>query len=458
MTTTSTRHDLPVRMLVPPRGCVRVTIRDPACADVSPFVAPLEPFASHACRLLGEDLVRQDGDRLVVPAGIAAAVERVLTGAKYEVTVEDRRPTPVVVADPTVIAAATGDDRRFLTAAAARPAGLIELDYGPQFLHRVGQLLVLFPAARVVALVPDRRKLGGYVTALEEHLDDPVGRVTQTRRVESPRCLVATYETVALYRPAGQVVLVIPEASRDPAGACRAVARATGVARVFAFAHDLRHFDADEVLMTEAVAGPVIHSAPVTSAPVRVFVLPAPAATVPTTHDALALKRAAYWHNADRNRLVADAARAILVGDSEALSALGFPVSGGVLPCTTSLPRVLVLVESPEHGRELTKLLPGWPLLTTATSNPATVPCTAPGVIATVPYTARHKVPPDVVVRATGGHGPLTVKGFPWPAAFDQATPAVIDFDDRAHHLGRRHSNQRVTEYRHAGWAVEARG
>lgn len=454
--TASTRHDLPIRMLVPTRGRVRVTARDHVRADVSPFVAPLEPFASHACRLLGEDLVRKDRDgRLVVPVGLVAAVERELTGAKYQVTVEHRGSASVVTADPAVLAAANGDDRRFLTAA-ANTSGLVELDHGHQLLTRVAQLLDLFPAARVLVLVSDRVKLGGYVAALEEHLDAPVGRITRTRRIESPRCLVATYETVSLYRPAGPVVLAVPEAGRDPAGACRAVACATGVGRVFAFAHDLRHFAADEVLMTAAVAGEVIRSAPVTSAPARVFVLPAPAITVPTTDSPLAHKRAAYWHNAVRNRLVADVARAVLANDMTALTALGFPISNGILPHTTSLPRVLVLVESPEHGRELMTLLPGWPLLTTATAD-TVASGLAPGIIATVPYVASHAVPPDVVVRATGGYGPLTVTGFPWPATFDQATPAVIDFDDGTYHLGRRHTNQRVTEYRHAGWAVEVR-
>jgi hypothetical protein len=167
---------------------------------------------------------------------------------------------------------------------------------------------------------------------------------------------------------------------------------------------------------------------------------------------ALARKRA-LWSAAARNRFVADAAVAIAVRDEAAIYRLGLFETMSVLG-ENFRPRVAVLVESPEHGRILRRLLPGWPLVTAGSPDTAL----QTNVIVTLVAAAkRQSLDADVLVRADGGPGPLGLNSFPPRRVFPGSTVLVVDFADDFDALARRNTGSRVEWYESNGWLVAGR-
>jgi hypothetical protein len=173
-------------------------------------------------------------------------------------------------------------------------------------------------------------------------------------------------------------------------------------------------------------------------------------------------KRTLYWYNTKRNERVAAVARAAAGGDLEALRRFG--VRAGDVPATPGArPRVAVLVETPEHGRRLLRLLPGWRLLhlappTAAGEEQASMDQQQPGrAVVTVVFAATWRLRADVWVVAAGTAWAARLKGFP-PRRRGGGPGHVLllDFDDSFDARAAADAGRRVREYERRGMAVAA--
>ena len=159
------------------------------------------------------------------------------------------------------------------------------------------------------------------------------------------------------------------------------------------------------------------------------------------------------WHHKERNKLVAAVAEAAVSSDTASLRRLGLRNEHLAALRHSKDPAVNVLVESPEHGRELLSLLPEWPLLAdgSAAINPAShgdTPDTVGPAIVTTAYAAQHVLDPDVVIRATGTPWPLRLRDFP-PSHDDQHTKIlIVDFTDGQDPGAAAAAQRRIQGYR----------
>lgn len=157
-------------------------------------------------------------------------------------------------------------------------------------------------------------------------------------------------------------------------------------------------------------------------------------------------KRRAVWDNAGRNKLVAGVAAGLARAARRALRELGVEVADVTLPGRPRQ-RVVVLTETAEHARRLTKLLPGWEVLDAVPvageeagwgNGPDPDDDLPPGRVATLVYVFRNGMACDILVRATAGTGKLNWDVIRGGGNKVGTTPAlVIDIGDEG---GKRES------------------
>jgi hypothetical protein len=157
----------------------------------------------------------------------------------------------------------------------------------------------------------------------------------------------------------------------------------------------------------------------------------------------LEAKRIMVWHNSSRNQHIAQLASAACAGP-DALEKLI-----GQLPrsLATHAPplRVAVLVEVPEHARELTSLLRGWPLLShdDLSSDPE-LPDRA--VITHLFASQCSHLDVDILIRADGDGELPAMRGFP-PQSQAGSQRSVWLLEPEDGQVARRTEN-----YRQRGW------
>jgi hypothetical protein len=398
---------------------------------------------------------------LCFAAGLLPRVLGFLDDHGYRVRVEDRRTAARRLrTDPGVLDGCDDRDRRLLRAVARQLLGQIEVSGPAEAVRYCALVSHYFPKARILVAEATRRRTLATREALDDLLGLPVGvKVAGVRRVEE-RVIVATHASLPQRMDVQCDILLLPS------GEEAAVDRACDLAieghfkRIYAFTTPQRRADRHVQVCLEQMAGPVIHRVGKARASVRVVVLATPACTAAATTTPLERKRALYWKNATRNAHVAAVARTVVQRDRAALRQFGFSKKDVRAVLTTANNRVVVLVESPEHGRRLLPLLPGWRLRqlpaqhTGSADNDNRKNVTGPAVV-TAAYAATKGVRADVIIRATGGGWPLRVRGFP-PRRDDGNAAAVVlvDFDDHFDVRAVRDSTHRMEDYRRRGWHV----
>lgn len=167
--------------------------------------------------------------------------------------------------------------------------------------------------------------------------------------------------------------------------------------------------------------------------------------------DPLDAKRRLYWHNDRRNRRVAEVARRLVLRRTKTvLSLIGDAMlSQEILTATKT--GVAVLVETPEHARELAKWLPGWAVwkggdLEVAKPEPG---C---GVIVTEMAARETVISAGVLIRATGMKWPMP--DIDWPWLDDVEHGVLVDFTDDYHPIAVGNSKERSDIYARAGMRV----
>jgi hypothetical protein len=178
----------------------------------------------------------------------------------------------------------------------------------------------------------------------------------------------------------------------------------------------------------------------------------------PIGKTALERKREAIWHNPDRNAYIVDLVRAIQSNDQQWLARI---------PCWQTLASVnpleegeaysvAVLVESPEHARELQRQMPDWNVL--IAENGSTIGWPDGQPLHRVILTERAAqnlllVDTDVLIRATGGQTPFPVR----EARHDQVAQeamAILDIADEGCAQMHSDTRQRRADYVGHDWHV----
>jgi hypothetical protein len=313
---------------------------------------------------------------------------------------------------------------------------------------------------RIVVAVATRRRAVATRHALDDLLNKSVGLAMSGVPEVNDRVVVATYTGIPWRTYGNHDILLLPGGEEATGDRACDLAIEGHFRRIYAFVTPQRRPDRHVQVRLEQMAGPVIHHIGKARAPVRVVVLATPACTAAAAATPLERKRVLYWKNATRNAHVAAAARTLVRRDRAALRDLGFSKKDVRAVLGTAKHRVVVLVESPEHGRRLLPLLPGWGLRrlpaqhagAAGNDNPKNV--TGPAVV-TAAYAATKGIRADVVIRATGGGWPLRVRGFPPRRADGNAAAVVlVDFDDHFDVRAARDSTHRMEHYRRRGWHV----
>lgn len=397
--------------------------------------------------------------RLVFSAGLVQRVHSLLRDHGYSVRVEDRRKhDSQLLVEPAVLGDVEPSDKALLEAIVREPLGQIETQSFEDAVARCMLLGRAFPRVRFVVGMPTRRQAWKMWHELEGALNERVGLVMAGVRRQGERWLVGTFAGVEKSNPGKRDVLLLPcgeEAAADTA-ACTVAGK--GFARIYAFVRPQRRPDRLLRLRLEQMAGPVIRRLARPRVSVRVVMLPTPACAIATSSTALERKRTLYWHNEARNERVAAVARVVVKADPLMLKAVGLRNQDVRMLRNMDTSRVVVLVETPEHGRRLLPLLPpGWRMLDAEAVEDKHTTFQGPAVVTAV-YASRRRIRANVVIRATGTEWPVRLKGFPpRQGTAGGGDVLLIDFDDRFDAHAAEDSRCRVAEYRRCGRTVTVR-
>jgi hypothetical protein len=426
-----------------------------------------------------ERLYRLGADgALVVPAGLAAFAADRLRRAGVAVAVHDRRVFgPRAQPDARALRALAGPDRALLDALAEpdrallgalarEPRGLIEVAGSADAAHTAALICRLFPLARVMARLATREKVRRFRRDWEAMLRARVHTwVTYDWPWEGGRLadtMHASCDPSSLYFD----VVLYADALRAATPRYTKALRWITDSRVYGLLPRGAALSASARLRLQAVFGPVIHRAADPrglAATVRVAWCTTPWSPPPGDLAPPERKRRGYWHSEARNDLIAGVARALSAGDREALWRHGLFLDGDAAAGPAGR-AVTLLVESPRHGRELLRRLPGWRLWALAPP-----PGPAAEVIDSDPLRARvlrdviltwaradrlaaYEFDVQVVVRADGQPWPLAFRGFPPPCPSVGHEVLLIDVADDFDNEAREATRARQRDYAARGW------
>jgi hypothetical protein len=402
--------------------------------------------------------------RLAFPAGLLPRCQAELEANGYEVEIEDcRRFGPRFEIDDQFVAEADDVARPLLEALAHQPLGQVEVHGGiTDTVEKIALVRKLFPRARLVVAAAARRQVWKYWRSLEDVLDEPVGLRCTGHRRAGKRCWVTTHQQLGDVAAKAHILL-LPDAGQAAGDVgAKAVAEA-GVPRVYAFVPVGERLDRRTRIRLEGMAGPVIHRLGPPRAGVNVLLVKSPGGTKLTAKGETGLewKRAAYWGNKSRNKAVVAAVRAFSEGIAEELRRLGLAPGREGLKSGFEQARVVVLVESAEHGRNLVQMLPGALLVDAVprekggkeadTDYGPKVP-----LIITATAAGKKGITANILVCATGGASPLAVKDFP-PAADDVEDGRdvlLVDFDDSFDKAAMDDTASRLHDYEARGFKL----
>jgi hypothetical protein len=378
---------------------------------------------------------------LLIPAGlaprVAAEVER--TGRAVELR-DETKNRPGLAVDEQALARLGPREAAFIGMLRAQHRGLISAPRLEDRVALVAAAALALPHACISIGVASRSLAVSFHSRLSRRLREPValhhkhGVVfsEERLRVATAGSLDPWWSDLVLFVEASDAItrLFQPTMSELKNGQA-----------AYGFVDESKRLGACERLRLEGFLGPIIHR--VGPGPATVSVLVVKLEPVPSlgVHDALERKRRAIWGNQVRNKVIARTATQ-LANESKRLAAK----------------RVAVLVESPEHGRALARLLNGWPLLDRRPErrdgprDDGELP--ARSIVTYVRARQLGILDVDVLVRADGGGWPLPSIGFPLLADAISADVTLVDFDDNGDARLTSDTQSRLADYRGRGWKV----
>jgi hypothetical protein len=342
--------------------------------------------------------------------------------------------------------------RRLLDAVNKKQFGLVRLPTGWKPHHAVRLLASIFPAARIAVGAPrdsEVRRLLGRLRGLGPRLH--TARSWPSRH-PAP-VVVGTLRMLDHCRPDDFDLLVATDALAA-APSCEVPWSRWRWLPAFALLAPRREPSERETLRLWAKFGPFLTDLggddPGRRMPLTL--LGAPVTPARPADDLLAWRRR-LWLDGRRNDLLARLARAAAGQVEKEMDELGVPAWAG--PAGTP-PRVVLLADSPAHGRELASLLPGWELWTVdrLDSTPGGRKEQTTRLIVTLAAAARRgKLAPDIVVNATLADV-LSVPGL--VGSRHAAEVQVVDLLDDGDDGLVEHARLKEAAYRRAGLLGQA--
>jgi hypothetical protein len=395
--------------------------------------------------------------QVIFPPGLIPRIHMALREAGYQVEIEDlREPSPRFVVDEDHVARLGGSQRAIVAAVAREHLGQIEVR-GPSDAAKVAaRICRAFPRARILLATATKRAAWRLWHHLQPRLHEPIGLRAGNTRHPGGRLLVSTFALLPGDTDGEWDALIVPRGEDAVTESAIHHYRRIVFPRVYAFVDPHRRPDVHDDLRLVCLAGPVIHTLCPSRVPTRVVLVPGPGRPPRTWGSPLERKRALYWHHKERNELIATLARALVAGDDTVLCRHGL-AADAARRTSTGTPRVAILVESLEHGRRLARLPPGWALSALPTFDgplPQKHPRGAPQIV-TMSYAAIRRVRADILIRASGGDGPLDVRGFPARAGVTGAREAlVVDLLDAHAPIAAAVSRCRMRDYARLGYPI----
>jgi hypothetical protein len=429
---------------------------------------PGGPLGYRHARRRGALFDRDAEGRLVVMAGHVRRLVEALEadGRRVEVknlTAQDKRLVP----NRRQIDGAGEEERVYLDAVAAHHRGQVVFRDDRQLARLIELARRVYPRARTLVVCKNRRRVRSLMWQLRRRLRGEVSASAGHGFDPDSRVLIVTTQQFhpAMQDPSFFGLVLLVEADRVvDAAVSRDALALVGHRRVYGFVRPGLRLGQRECLELEGVCGPVLYMAPGPRGPtarVKVVLAEAPWTPVPPADDALDHKRKAVWHNQPRNEAVAGLAIALAAGRDDDLRQKGVLHFDARLPApTVAGRRVVVLVESTEHGQALTEYLPGWRFFTAPTAvggerlPESGLPATC--IITLMAATTLSHLPADLLVRAGGGRGLLDLPGFPPSSVDGRREVVVVDLADDADGSAEGDTRARLNNYARMGWTISA--
>jgi hypothetical protein len=402
--------------------------------------------------------VHGDGS-LQFAVGFLPRVVEKLGSIGYQVHLDDTRDFATGCAvDGEFVKSAWREARAVMDAIVKHPMGQIVVGGDRDAVYVAFLICRMFPQARIAFATATNEHASGLRRRLGQALGEGVPLCGPGVSLQPERLSVGTFVQLTRleYYPAD--VLVLADGIEATGGVGIGIykrldlhnTRVYSIRRVGAALGELSQ------LTLEAMGGPAIYRADPEPAPVTVMVVESGCFPNAKVGVGLERKRVAFWRHSHRNELIARMAQVVATQDMKALWAMGLFLTFERPPVADlSTWRVTVLVEGPEHGRALRKLLPGWPLLAQL---PGALPKRAAGspgtgTITTMMHADKHGVGGTVLIRADGG-GPMAIRGFPPTRDQVTGTRFLIDICDDFDNQTIRDGQARQQAYRRLGWTV----
>jgi len=396
--------------------------------------------------------------RLVFNVGLLDRIVEFLHSEGHEVEICDQREQrPTFTKTLFAPENATRQELMCLDAINEHPMGQIEVAKASDALDRCLLIAKAFPEAKILVVVARRRAAQELWNKLRKALGEKVQLLLPgvVKKKNLARCAVGTFQRIDFETAAAADMVLLPFAEEATGNvAAEALARIAG-RRVYAFIVAASKRDALQQIRLEAIAGRVVVRIAKVRSTITVAFAPTPAKSAPKDGETvLDRKRNCYWANKERNRQIAAVCKAAAVRDFEALAKLGLERFNFEAICDDRLPRVVALVEVPEHARHLAKLLPGWRVCAEMPNAETALRETAGNGnrIVSAVYATKHNIDAHIVIRATGGDGPYRLKGFPPASEGSQGSPVLlIDFADTFCLEAAMDAKRRARRYQRSG-------
>jgi hypothetical protein len=413
---------------------------------------------------------RNEQGCLVFPAGLVGRVADQLRRHGFSPVVVDQTLFPKNYASRRVLRSTRykPEDRQLLAAAASHLGGQLLVRSSASALWIVALLCRLFRHRHVLVVVPNTAAEAETAARLRGWLSRKVGLCTDLDAVWAMRhrLSVIDVQKFGTYGPRSDDFQIVIFLDSQLALGGRALVQLMNMDQTvrFGLTSSVAPTGQSDELMLEAVFGqPVWTQSDLRDDLRRVEVH---FATPPSTPGAaiqepLERKRQTIWHNAARNRAIADIATAFANRDLEALWPHGLLLEA---PKTwfrrypRNHPKVVILVESLEHARELGSLLPDWSIRSADLPwwDRMTNEDVNHRAIVTAVCAHADGVCADVLIRADGTDARWDPKCGPHTQPDAEAPRATIivdlreDFDETA----KTHTRARIREYGNRGWTT----
>ncbi|MGP0070009.1 MAG: hypothetical protein ACLQGP_41205 [Isosphaeraceae bacterium] len=405
-----------------------------------------------------------------VPAGLVPRLAAAARRAGYRVDIQDHGEPPSAAPAPDLVGAIDNARLGLAESLARSRRGVIEVCSAQDKPSMIELVARVFTSGPIAIVTKSRREAIMLNRRLATSLREPVHCCTRGRtgsdgriRVGTIRSLDLTVAGVVFFVDATQIL------HEDVPDRLMTLRRQ----RIYGLLGDTLPLSRRQRLVIEAFGGPVIgRLGPPGERPadVRVAFASWPGKDQPDEPLGLVWKRQSIWHNTDRNAAITRVTEALAGDDLATLWKYGLFLEDEDDLRHEEPRRVVVLVESLEHGRELGRLLPGWRLLQADEACLAESNGHEPAGATPV---SRHARPDRVIMTMASAHGLADLEtdiiiradGTPWPLELSLASGRsenteeqavlLVDFADDQDRTARDATRARRLDYRDRDWLSE---